>query len=284
MKRPKSIKWLCWSVPLALVLLMLVPSRFCLSVSAYSVASEEAAGVRIVLISDLHGQKFGENNSRLIKKIAEQRPDLICVAGDMFDVSSADEEMYDYITLLSELVKLAPTFVSYGNAEKAFEEENDTRWVEYATEVGATVLEEAYADLIVDGQQLRIGGLYRYAFPQRQTEEEWEESDTYRFLSDFVQTDAYKILLCHRPDSFIFYDAYDDWDVDLLLCGHTHGGLVRLPFLGGLYVPDQGWFPKYDKGLYRLGNVNMVIGAGLAGHGRIPRVLNLPDIVRIELT
>jgi len=86
------------------------------------------------------------------------------------------------------------------------------------------------------------------------------------------------------PDTFIFNGAYSMWNIDLVLSGHTHGGLIRMPFVGGLYAPMQGWFPKYDSGSFRLGdNMQMIISAGMAGHGIIPRVNNLPEIAVIDL-
>lgn len=82
----------------------------------------------------------------------------------------------------------------------------------------------------------------------------------------------------------IFNGAYKLWNVDLVLSGHTHGGLIRLPFVGGMYAPMQGWFPEYDRGYFRLGeHMQMVISAGLAGHGIIPRINNPPEIVVIDL-
>lgn len=262
----------------------IVPSRVLFSVEEYIIpVAGTAEGMQIALISDLHGREFGEGNEKLVRKIAGQEPDLICVVGDMFEAEASDDEIADFAALLCELVKIAPTFVSYGNTEKAYEAANGAQWRQIVEDTGATILEENYVDLEIKGQVLRVGGMFNYAFNNGQDLKLWKASDTYRFLLDFTETDAYKILLCHRPDSFIFHGAHDQWKVNLLLCGHTHGGIVRFPFLGGLYVPDQGWFPQYDKGLFTLGEIKMVITSGLSGYGWIPRVLNLPEITMIRL-
>ena len=266
------------------VALAVVPSRVWISVEAYEISTaRKAEGVQIALISDLHGQEFGEGNERLERKLAGQAPDLICVVGDMFEADASEDEIADFAALLRELVEIAPVFVSYGNTEIAYEAANGAQWRQAAENAGATVLEEDYVDLEINGQALRIGGIFGYAFRNAQNEAAWKASETYQFLSNFTETDAYKILLCHRPDSFIFGEAYNNWAVDLVLCGHTHGGLCRLPFVGGLYAPEQGWLPQYDKGLFTLGEIKMVITSGLSGYGWIPRVLNLPEITMIQL-
>ena len=261
-----------------------VPSRVWISVEEYAIPSAgKAEGVQIALISDLHGREFGEDNKKLVRKIAGQAPDLICVVGDMFEADASEDEIADFAALLRELVEIAPVFVSYGNTEIAYEAANGAQWRQAAENAGATVLEEDYVDLEINGQALRIGGIFGYAFRNAQNEAAWKASETYQFLSNFTETDAYKILLCHRPDSFIFGEAYNNWAVDLVLCRHTHGGLCRLPFVGGLYAPEQGWLPQYDKGLFTLGEIKMVITSGLSGYGWIPRVLNLPEITMIQL-
>ena len=151
-------------------------------------------------------------------------------------------------------------------------------------QIGAVVVNDSYADVTLAGQPLRIGGTMGHGFAFGRTAEEFAASPEYVFLKAFENTELPKICLAHMPDTFIFNGAYTLWDVDLVLSGHTHGGLVRLPFIGGLYAPMQGLFPKYDRGYFQLGtHMQMVITSGLAGHGLLPRVNNLPEIVVIDL-
>ena len=105
------------------------------------------------------------------------------------------------------------------------------------------------------------------------------------FLTDFEDTDAFKIMLSHRPDSFIFGHAAQTWKIDLVASGHAHGGQVRIPLKGGLYGADQGWFPKYVDGIHHFKTVrNMIITRGLGSDKeKLPRFHNIPEIVVIRL-
>lgn len=239
--------------------------------------------VRLVLLSDLHGQSFGRDNTRLIAKIREQAPDAICLAGDMLGRNAEAQDVKALLQLVEQLCELAPVYFAPGNHEQEYMETDDTLLMQVA-EAGAVVVNDSYADAVIAGQPLRIGGTMGHAFYFGRTEEEFTSSPEYRFLKDFENTDVPKICLAHMPDTFIFNGAYQLWDVDLVLSGHTHGGLIRLPFVGGLYAPMQGWLPEYDCGWFRLGDhMQMVITAGLAGHDIIPRINNPPEIAVIEL-
>lgn len=170
-----------------------------------------------------------------------------------------------------------------GNHEQVYLKTDETL-LDRIAQTGAVVVNDSYADVTLAGQPLRIGGTMGYGFAFGRTEEEFTSSQEYVFLKAFENTELPKICLAHMPDTFIFNGAYTLWDVDLVLSGHTHGGLVRLPFIGGLYAPMQGLFPKYDRGYFQLGtHMQMVITSGLAGHGLLPRVNNLPEIVVIDL-
>ena len=141
------------------------------------------------------------------------------------------------------------------------------------------MLNDTYIDVDVHGQSLRLGGMIKLAY----LAVEKEEDEANIFLDDFCNTDRLKIMLNHRPEGFYFGDACKVWSVDFILSGHTHGGLIRLPFVGGLYAPIQGAFPEVYYGEYKFENNLMVITSGLAGHGVIPRINNPPEVVVIDL-
>lgn len=286
MKRKKSIlKWLgiIAAVCLAAFLAVFI-SNTRISTASYTVALEDLESpIRLVLISDLHGKSFGKDNARLIAKIQEQTPDAIFLDGDMIDRSADSPDEQELLRLIESLCEIAPVYFSLGNHELEYMQ-TDTSLLTQVAEAGAVVVNDSYVDVTVAGQPLRIGGTMGHGFAFGRTEEEFTSSPEYVFLKAFENTELPKICLAHMPDTFIFNGAYTLWDVDLVLSGHTHGGLVRLPFIGGLYAPMQGLFPEYDRGHFRLGtHMQMVITSGLAGHGLLPRVNNPPEIAVIDL-
>lgn len=259
-------------------------SAECLIDVHYTVAVEGLTNVvRAAVISDLHGRELGRDNIRLIAKTAEQFPDVIFLDGDLIDRNSGEEDVRELEQLIQSLCEIAPVFFSLGNHEQAYMRNDDTL-LERIEAAGATVVNDSFVDVSIADQTLRIGGTLGYGFYFGRSEEEFTTSAEYVFLKEFENTDFPTICLAHRPDTFIFNSAYDMWDIDVVVSGHTHGGLVRLPFVGGLYAPMQGFFPEYDRGYFQLGdNMQMIISSGLAGHGVLPRVNNLPEIVVVDL-
>ncbi len=253
-----------------------------LSVSHFTV-SETAIDnpVRIVLVSDLHNHTFGDNNIRLVEKIQEQNPDLILLDGDMLNEDSEDSSVP--VRLIEQLIDTAPVYYTIGNHEKAYMENGHTELISELEEAGATVLHYTTEDITVNGNELRLGGIYEYGFStSMQEEEENERAVTY--MKQWVDTDRYLIMCSHRPESFYCWDYNDQWGIDLQLSGHLHGGQVILPFAGGLFAPLQGFFPAYDSGQYEVGDCTMIITRGLGSNREmLPRLNNLPEIAVIDL-
>lgn len=239
--------------------------------------------VRTVVISDLHDHKFGEDNEKLAEKIREIDPDLIFIDGDMLNGESENAEVP--VTLIRELKDTAPIYYALGNHEIDYMENGHPELTEELEAAGAVVLDKEYVDVEVDGIQIRLGGMYDYAFGLNgNNDASSAPDDTRSFLEDFQNTDRLKIMLAHRPDSFIFGDASKVWDVDLVISGHNHGGQVVLPFLGGLYGGDQGFFPKYVHGMYEKDNFQMLVTSGLGSdRQKLPRFNNPPEIAVLEI-
>ena len=235
----KKIICLVLSLLLASGLLSITLSRTALTVSRYHLtASKLTEPIRIVQLTDLHNSEFGEGNERLAARVAEQEPDLILVTGDLLN---ENEERTDIaVTLIRKLAEIAPVFVSFGNHEVGHEQRFGTDLRALYTQAGARVLNDDWVDLTLKDQELRIGGIYGYCLPSKYRESRKSES---AFLEEFQNTERTTLLLCHMPVCWIINGSLDFWDVDLVLAGHIHGGQVRLPWIGGLWAPDQGWFP-----------------------------------------
>jgi predicted MPP superfamily phosphohydrolase len=262
-------------------------SNVCIKISEYNIDLAELSGsARVVVISDLHGKEYGKDNKRLLAKISEQNPDAIFVVGDMLDDNDAENNFSKTTKLLTDLLDIAPVYFSYGNQEKEFSGNSIDTFVNTIKENGVIVLDDSFVDCEINGQKIRIGGTMGHAFPFGRTMEEFESSDEYIFLKDMEKTDAPTIVLAHMPDTFIFNGAHNYWShIDLVVSGHTHGGVIRLPFAGGLYSPMQGFFPEYDYGFYMLGEkMRIVITSGLSGYKLVPRFLNLPELCVLNLT
>lgn len=237
--------------------------------------------ITIALISDLHNSVFGEKNDKILSIIQESTPDLILITGDLL-VSSQDDTSVA-TSLISNLLSIAPVYFSYGNHELEYEERTGENCEEIFSDVGADVLNKNYVDVIVNGIQLRIGGIYGYCLPEKYGYSV-DTSEELRFMREFEDTDSYKILLSHLPYSWINYGLSEYYDIDLIFSGHVHGGQVRLPFIGGLWEPELGWFPGRCSGMYEYESTTVVLSRGLgSAKEKLPRWNNPPEVVIVGI-
>lgn len=257
-----------------------------IAVSKYSISSDKlSAPFRLVFLSDLHGREFGESNARLLEKIAGEEPDIIVLAGDLFDRESDEEDIDRVCAFIAEAVKIAPVYFGMGNHEMGI---SKMAWAELAERIeqaGAVVLEAEYVDTEINGTPLRIGGYAGYyRTPQMDTSDAARQEELMRFFDDFEDTDRFKLLINHVPTNWLDWGYRDKAPVDLVLSGHYHGGVVRIPILDrGVYAPYVGWFPPYTKGMFEGEKATCVLTTGLAGAKGLPRFFNPPEIVTVEL-
>lgn len=252
-----------------------------LELTRHTVSSSKlTAAFRAVLIADVHNSEFPKENARLLETIAEQRPDMILVAGDVVNRNEARLDIAQ--TLLEQLVQIAPVYVSYGNHEQNHEETFGSDIRQAYARSGAVVLERAYQDIEIGGQAIRLGGIYGYCLPEPEMITDDAKIEEYRFLNDFQDTEAFTLLMCHMPVSWMAYGSLDAWEIDCVFAGHTHGGQIILPFVGGVYAPDQGWFPGRVHGVFESQDSTLIVTRGLGSSMPIPRLGNPPEIVVVD--
>lgn len=259
-------------------------SRYALQVTRYEIVSDKLSGnVRIVHLSDLHCSEFGEGNAALIARIAEQTPDLIVMTGDMINGHEQRTEVAE--ALIESLSEIAPVYASMGNHEKANEHMYRSDITKLYEEAGAVVLEKEYQDIEIRGQKIRIGGLLGYGLPEKYAKTGEAVESEYTYIAKMQKTDNLTLLLCHYPTCWIHNRLLDEWDVDIVFSGHEHGGQIRLPWLGGVYAPDRGFFPGHTSGVLhdQDGKRALVISRGLGSTGWVPRLNNVPEIVVVDI-
>lgn len=231
---------------------------------------------KIALITDLHGNRYGKNQSTLIDVIDKENPDVILLGGDIFDDKISYDRSEETISLLSKKYKC---YYVTGNHEYW------SRDVDYIISIvksyGITVLEGDVDTIDINGQLVNICGVsdpenYVYLDGGEKIEDQIKRVD------EKINGDYYTILLSHRPE---YYELYSQYGFNLVLSGHAHGGQWRIPgVLNGLYAPNQGMFPEYAGGRYDYETGTLIVSRGLDRQGvKVPRIFNRPELVIIEV-
>ena len=275
-------------VLLAAVLASAVSAVICsreLKVTEYDVGIDGLTSpARVVVISDLHSREYGEDNSTLLALIAAQHPDAVFAVGDMINRSADEEDILQFLELLVKLQEIAPVYYSPGNHESDYMTDRDSGLLGRVSATGVTVLLDEYVETQLGGNTVRIGGTMGHYYRYEWSEEQKNDPPDYAMQEEIGSTDVPSIVLMHMPENMIADSARKNWNADLYISGHTHGGVVRLPLIGGLVAPTQGLFPKYDQGFFTVdGRLKLIITSGLAGYGPIPRIFNRPEICVIDL-
>lgn len=239
--------------------------------------------IRIVQLSDLHDREFGPNNIELVETVREQKPDFIVMTGDM--VSFANPDLDIVTTLVRQLKDIAPVFYSLGNHEFAQVRAYNRDFVNPITNAGGTVLNINFIHMDVNGNDLCIGGC---PFPYRDGNEITGNKDELAIIDqwcdEFEAETGFHILLNHMPASVLDNNGTDIYPVELYFSGDYHGGIFRIPLIDrGVFVRNDGLFPKYTKGVVQGKKGTLVLSAGLGNAHNIPRIFNPPEIVVVDL-
>ncbi|MCD8179885.1 MAG: metallophosphoesterase [Firmicutes bacterium] len=230
--------------------------------------------IRVVCIADMHLKEFGEDNADLIYEIEKLSPDIIAIAGDMNMESEPDN--YDcVISLCKKLNEIAPVYYSLGNHEFDALLFSDSDIYDDIKDAGISILNNETETITIGSTTIDIIGL-------SQGPSTYEEYGASFFEKAMSADDNFKLVLTHYPENFL--GVIEDYEIDLALSGHAHGGLVRLPWIGGLYAADQGFFPELTEGYHEIGNSKVVITRGLWKSGKMPRINNKPEIAVVDIS
>ncbi len=266
----KKLKKLLWgaTVPLALLAVWYI-STFTLTVTRVELESDKInTPVNIVQITDLHGAVFGKSNRRLINKIKEQSPHIIVATGDMYTAGDEGGKTRA-VTLLTALTELCPVYYVNG------EHDNSASFHKALIAGGVRVLDYKTENLDIDGNPITLYGIDNVYY-----------SPTFDLYNEFTpDRERFNLLAAHICNP----SAFADFAADLTICGDTHGGQIRLPFVGALYDESRDlWLPEryngvYMKGLYPLGEEQLFVSSGLGNRPYPVRLFNRPEVALIVL-
>lgn len=231
------------------------------------------SGFRLAQVSDLHNRDWGD---KLIKALEKAKPDITVITGDLADASHTD--IPAALRFAERAVKIAPVYYVTGNHEARLKD--FSALVKGLTDAGVNVLNDKAVLLDKGGEAINLIGISDPDFTERDIFEGIQESIVEAKLSALIKEDCFNIVLCHRPELF---NAYIKAGADLAVTGHAHGGQIKLPFIGGLFAPNQGLFPEYTSGLYRRENTDMIVSRGLGSSVLPIRINNMPELIIADL-
>ncbi len=278
-------------------------------VTRYDIHSDKIANtadtaIKIVQMSDIHGIRSEQQKDKLVSKIKDEAPDLIFIAGDLVDADRYTEqnELYQQgeitqiealtVQFLSELTDFAEVYYVYGNHEIRLMDDDplNNPFKLDLENVGVHILNNSVETLTVKGCELNLVGMQDPATLEE--DEKYADLDSKEEIVQAVLDDllgdnaafnkeAFTILIAHRPE---YFDLFASHDIDLAFTGHTHGGVMILPFIGSLYSRGEGLFPKYGAGIFSQDDFTMIINRGLAYPGVPLRIFDPPEIVVATLS
>lgn len=259
-----------------------------LEVSYYKVKSDKIPasfkGFKILQLSDLHSKSFGSNNKKLIRKINRENPDIVVMTGDM--VSERDSDFEVFINLAEQIGKRYDTYYIVGNHEQNLDDVLRKALIDKLINIGIRVLDNEKVTITRGKDSINIYGLWFNLRYYKDVNNEYTR-DIYfgagqiQSILGNLDTGSYNILLAHNP---LYADTYSNWGADLILSGHIHGGMIRIPFAGGLLSPEIKLFPEYDAGKYQVNGKTLIVNRGLSRGEFGFRVFNRPEISVITLS
>lgn len=238
---------------------------------------------RFVVLSDLHNKQFGKDNKRLLDEIERQKPEAVFLAGDMI-TAKVGVDMQPTLRFLKKLSEKYPVFYGQGNHEYRIELYPEVfapmlaEFQEGMKECRITPMKNTHTELGEYGITV-FGVEIEREFYKRFKHGEMSR-DYLKGLLGEPRPEQYNILIAHNPD---YFPEYAEWGADLVLSGHVHGGLMRLPLLGGVVSPAVRLFPEYDGGVFAEKESRMILSRGLGTHTLPIRIFNPGELIVVEL-
>ncbi len=259
-------------------------------VSRYDIVNEKIPEAfyqtKLLFLTDLHNTEYGRQNERLLEAIDREKPDYIFIGGDML-VAKAGASFLPALSFVRKLAKKYPVYYANGNHEyrlKIYREQygKDTYddYVNSLKAAGVTYLCNETVKIRRQNQEIFVSGLEIEAMYYHRLKQMKMPDNYIPSLLGHPKEDQFSILLAHNP---YYFPEYAKWGADLVLSGHVHGGIVRIPHFGGVISPQLTLFPKYDKGLFKEENSYMILSPGLGVHSIPFRLFNLPQMEVITL-
>ena len=223
---------------------------------------EAFEGMKVMLISDLHRKQFGKDYCILLDSVKAASPDIIIFAGDLY--SKDEKEVGGKVKFMKALNEIAPVYYAPGNHELHRPELCDAMFHKLKS-AGISALRNEMAVICRGKDRINIYGLQlplKYFINKDGSYCDLpvpDKSTVAKYLGT-ADPDHCDLLIGHNP---LFFEAYEQWGADFVFSGHVHGGMIRLPIVGGLLSPERKFFPKYTKGIYRLGTTVMAVSSGL---------------------
>jgi len=265
-----------------------------LKLTVYEITSPDVPegfdGYRIAHISDFHSGRFAGFAGDVVRLAAGQNPDIICLTGDIVDGRTQDFAPVE--ALISGLSAIAPVYAVSGNNERyeaAVSVKMDEIYAKYGVQCidgrkitiyGGAMPRQSDATPDATGPPVPSGALTLFGIADPRGDD-MKISREILSDKDNYNGEGFGIILYHRANEF---DALTGMGYQLVLSGHLHGGLVRLPFTGGLLSPYNEWFPRYSGGLYESSGVWLVSNGGIGNNHPIPRMYNPPEVVVVVLS
>jgi Calcineurin-like phosphoesterase. len=270
--------------------------NFTLQTTSYSLVYDELPkgfdGFRIALVSDMHGAEFCYRNSTLASRIRKFDPDIVVCTGDMISSHAKDGDAF--LDFLDEIGGQYPVYMCLGNHEQIarwYELESESEYgydsfINSVKQAGVHILDNETEILEKNGDRINISGLTLELYHYSRRDEPYADDNLLlktEYIKDMLGSAAggFQLLLVHNPS---YFDEYAEWGADLVLAGHMHGGIVRIPFKGGLLSPEHVIFPEYDAGLFEKGSSRMIVNRGLGNSGFYFRIFNRPELTEITLS